>query len=72
MSPPPPSPGWSTLLTFVSNWKWPGVQGRENFQGTMIHTASWPKGFDATNKTIAVIGNGSTGVQVLPELQKGE
>lgn len=38
----------------------------------MIHTASWPEGFDSAGKTIAVIGNGSTGIQVLPELQKGE
>ena len=38
----------------------------------MIHTARWPKGFDPINKTIVVIGNGSTGIQVLPELQKGE
>ena len=40
------------------------------FQGTLIHTALWPKDFDAMDKTILVIGNGSTGIQVLPELQR--
>lgn len=62
----------SPRLTLDSNWTWPSVPGRESFQGTMIHTASWPEGFDSAGKTIAVIGNGSTGIQVLPELQKGE
>ena len=55
-----------------SNWKWPDVEGLDDFQGTLIHTARWPKDFDHTGKTIAVLGNGSSGIQVLPELQKGE
>jgi cation diffusion facilitator CzcD-associated flavoprotein CzcO len=55
-----------------SNWKWPDVQGLNDFQGSLIHTAQWPKDFDHTGKTIAVIGNGSSGIQVLPELQRGK
>lgn len=55
-----------------SNWKWPDVDGLDSFQGTLIHTARWPKDFDHSGKTIAVIGNGSSGMQVLPELQPGE
>ncbi|KAK4188533.1 hypothetical protein QBC35DRAFT_192924 [Podospora australis] len=55
----------------LNNWKWPDVEGIDTFQGTLIHTARWPKEFDHTGKTIAVIGNGSTGIQVLPELQPG-
>ena len=55
-----------------SNWKWPEVEGLDDFQGPLIHTAQWPKDFDHTGKTIAVIGNGSSGIQVLPELQRGE
>lgn len=55
----------------LNNWKWPDVEGIDNFQGTLIHTARWPKDFDHTGKTIAVIGNGSTGLQVLPEVQPG-
>jgi Predicted flavoprotein involved in K+ transport len=54
-----------------SNWKWPDVEDRKNFKGILIHTARWPKNFDHKGKTIAVIGNGSTGIQVLPELQSG-
>ncbi|KAK3906964.1 hypothetical protein C8A05DRAFT_40295 [Staphylotrichum tortipilum] len=55
----------------LNNWKWPDVEGLDDFQGTLIHTARWPKDFDHTGKTIAVIGNGSSGIQVLPELQRG-
>ncbi|KAK4170201.1 hypothetical protein QBC43DRAFT_1770 [Cladorrhinum sp. PSN259] len=55
----------------LNNWKWPDVENIDAFQGTLIHTARWPKNFDHTGKTIAVIGNGSTGLQVFPELQRG-
>ncbi|KAG7292499.1 hypothetical protein NEMBOFW57_002534 [Staphylotrichum longicolle] len=55
----------------LNNWKWPDVQGLDDFRGSLIHTANWPKDFDHTGKTIAVIGNGSSGIQVLPELQPG-
>jgi cation diffusion facilitator CzcD-associated flavoprotein CzcO len=62
----------STLTVRNSNWKWPDVEGIDTFQGRLIHTAQWPKDFDHAGKTIAVIGNGSSGIQVLPELQKGK
>ncbi len=52
-----------------SKWKWPDVPDIEKFKGTLIHTAAWPKNFDHSGKTVLVLGNGSTGVQVLPELQ---
>ncbi|KAL2135631.1 hypothetical protein VTI74DRAFT_7581 [Chaetomium olivicolor] len=55
----------------LNNWKWPGVEGLDTFQGPLIHTARWPKDFDHSGKKIAVIGNGSSGIQVLPELQPG-
>ncbi|KAK4239689.1 hypothetical protein C8A03DRAFT_13914 [Achaetomium macrosporum] len=55
----------------LNNWKWPDVEGLDTYQGRLIHTACWPKDFDHTGKTVAVIGNGSSGVQVLPELQPG-
>ncbi|KAL1841261.1 hypothetical protein VTJ49DRAFT_7263 [Mycothermus thermophilus] len=55
----------------LNNWKWPDVEGREDYQGTLIHTARWPEGLDHTGKTVIVIGNGSSAVQVVPELQPG-
>ncbi|KAJ4252917.1 hypothetical protein NW762_010823 [Fusarium torreyae] len=54
----------------LNNWKWPAIKGLHDFQGDLIHSANWPKSFGYTDKTVALIGNGSSGVQILPELQK--
>ncbi|CAJ2501024.1 Uu.00g038770.m01.CDS01 [Anthostomella pinea] len=55
----------------LNNWKWPDVPNLKSFQGDLIHTAHWPKDFDYANKTVAVIGNGSSGIQLLPAIQPG-
>ncbi|KAI3334759.1 hypothetical protein F4824DRAFT_178976 [Ustulina deusta] len=52
----------------LNNWKWPEITNLDAFQGELIHTANWPKDFDYTNKTVAVIGNGSSGIQVVPAI----
>lgn len=53
---------------FVNNWKWPTIPSREKFRGEMVHTAAWDSRVDWTNKRVAIIGNGSSGVQVLPTI----
>ncbi|KAI1849250.1 hypothetical protein JX266_005211 [Neoarthrinium moseri] len=55
----------------LNNWKWPAVKDIQAFRGNLIHTASWPKGFDCSGKRVAVIGNGATGVQIVPAIQPG-
>lgn len=60
------------VLTSDSNWKWPDVEGLRDFEGDLVHTASWPEGYDLTNKTVAVIGNGASGIQLLPAIRPGE
>jgi len=35
-----------------------------------MHSASWDHGVDLDNKTIGVVGTGSTSVQIVPQLQK--
>lgn len=61
------------MLTIdVSNWKWPDIPGLHEFKGDLVHSASWPRNFDYSDKTAAVIGNGSSGIQVLPAIQPGE
>lgn len=52
----------------ANNWKWPTIPGRESFKGDLLHTASWPKAHDFTGQTVSLIGNGSSGVQVLPHI----
>ncbi|KAI0842840.1 FAD/NAD(P)-binding domain-containing protein [Hypoxylon sp. FL0890] len=53
----------------LNNWKWPDIPNIKSFQGELVHTANWPKDFDYTNKTVAIIGNGSSGIQLLPTIQ---
>ncbi|KAK8042096.1 hypothetical protein PG993_006619 [Apiospora rasikravindrae] len=53
----------------LNNWKWPDIEGLQTFQGQLVHTASWPENFDHAGKTVAVIGNGSSGVQLVPTIQ---
>ncbi|MCY3910212.1 MAG: NAD(P)/FAD-dependent oxidoreductase [bacterium] len=49
----------------------PRFEGVDTFKGQQIHTARWPKGgIDVTGKRVGVIGTGSTGVQVIPQLAK--
>ncbi|KAH8879256.1 FAD/NAD(P)-binding domain-containing protein [Thozetella sp. PMI_491] len=55
----------------LNNWKWPNIRGLQSFSGELVHSANWPKNFDYTGKTVAVIGNGSSGVQIMPPVQKG-
>ena len=52
----------------------PAFKGLASFTGTMHHTSRWPRnGVDLTGKRVGVIGNGSTGVQLIttiaPEVQ---
>lgn len=51
-----------------NDWKWPNIQNRESFQGQLIHSAIWPSDVSLAGKTVALIGNGSTGVQILPAI----
>jgi 4-hydroxyacetophenone monooxygenase len=39
--------------------------GRDTFDGLIIHPSRWPEDLDLTGKRVAIIGNGSTGVQLL-------
>lgn len=53
----------------LNNWKWPEVNDLHEFTGDLIHTAAWPKDYDLKNKTVVVVGNGASGIQVLPAIQ---
>ena len=45
----------------------PKVPGREDFAGIAHHTGQWPaEGVDVKGKRVAVVGTGSSGVQVIP------
>lgn len=47
----------------------PEIPGLADFTGTVLHTARWQDDLDTAGKRIAVIGTGSTGVQIVSALQ---
>ncbi|KAF2094438.1 FAD/NAD(P)-binding domain-containing protein [Rhizodiscina lignyota] len=57
---------------FLSHWHWPKIDGLETFKGKRVHSAGWDHDFDYSHKRIAVIGNGSSGIQILPQMAKLE
>jgi cyclohexanone monooxygenase len=49
----------------------PRLHGLESFGGEWYHTSRWPEdGVDLAGKRVGVIGTGSTGIQVVPEVAK--
>lgn len=45
----------------------PGLDGLDGFTGAVYHSAQWPKeGADLTGKRVAIIGTGSSAVQMTP------
>ncbi|MEI5675605.1 MULTISPECIES: flavin-containing monooxygenase [unclassified Nocardioides] len=43
----------------------PDYPGMETFAGESFHTAAWPADLDLTGKRVAVVGTGSSGIQVV-------
>jgi cation diffusion facilitator CzcD-associated flavoprotein CzcO len=51
--------------------KTPEIPGLEGFEGNLINTFDWPEGHkDFSGQRVAVIGTGSSGIQVIPEIAK--
>ncbi|AHH19536.1 putative monooxygenase [Nocardia nova SH22a] len=47
----------------------PELPGLDTFEGAVVHTARWDDSIVTAGKRVAVIGSGSTGVQVVSALQ---
>lgn len=48
---------------------YPAIPGIDSFGGDVVHTARWNADLDLDGKRVAIIGNGSTGVQLTAALQ---
>ena len=49
----------------------PAVPGLETFAGEWYHTGTWPRGgVDLAGRRVGVVGTGSTGIQVIPEVAR--
>jgi cyclohexanone monooxygenase len=54
----------------LSEPKLPDIEGIEDFQGDLFHSARWDHSVDLTGKRVAVIGPAASAIQIVPELQK--
>lgn len=55
-----------TAVGILSAPQYPSAPGREAFAGPAHHTARWPReGVDVAGRRVAVIGTGSSGVQII-------
>lgn len=45
--------------------KYPDIAGLDDFSGSAFHSARWDHGVELRNRRIAVVGTGSTGVQLV-------
>ncbi|OAP62021.1 hypothetical protein AYL99_04224 [Fonsecaea erecta] len=55
----------------VNKWKWPAIEGLHSFGGKLAHSAAWDETIDTADKRVAVIGTGSSSIQMVPSLAKG-
>ena len=58
-----------TALGRFNAWRLPDYPGIDDYQGHLRHTSGWDPSFDPTGKRVAVIGNGASGIQIVPSLQ---
>lgn len=54
----------------LNAWRYPAIPGLESYKGTLVHSANWDDKLDVTDKHVGLIGNGSSGIQILPPVQK--
>lgn len=53
----------------LNAWQWPAIPGLDKYKGVLLHTANWDDTVDLKGKHVGLIGNGSSGIQVLPTIQ---
>lgn len=49
---------------------YPNIQGLSDFKGKIMHSARWDTEYKLEGKRVAIIGNGSTAAQIIPEVAK--
>ncbi|KAE8312435.1 hypothetical protein BDV41DRAFT_577625 [Aspergillus transmontanensis] len=52
----------------LNAWRYPAIPGLHDFKGQLVHSAAWDTNIDLTGKHVGLIGNGSSGIQILPAI----
>lgn len=50
--------------------KLPNIPGLDEYKGKLLHSARWDWAYDLRGKKVAIIGNGATAAQIIPEIVK--
>jgi cation diffusion facilitator CzcD-associated flavoprotein CzcO len=50
---------------FLHRKRLPWIEGMESFVGPNFHSSEWPDGLDVRGKHVAVVGSGSSGIQLV-------
>ncbi|RFU26005.1 hypothetical protein B7463_g10330, partial [Scytalidium lignicola] len=53
----------------LNAWRWPAIPGLDQYKGKLIHSANWDDSVELEGKHVGLIGNGSSGIQILPAIQ---
>ena len=56
-------------LTCRSQWKWPDLPGREAYKVQLLHSAAYDRSASFDGKRVAVIGSGSSSIQIIPAIR---
>ncbi|KAI0900874.1 FAD/NAD(P)-binding domain-containing protein [Annulohypoxylon nitens] len=59
-----------TAIGRFNAWKLPNYPGINDFKGLLRHASNWDPTFDPNGKSVAIIGNGASGIQLTANLQK--
>jgi cation diffusion facilitator CzcD-associated flavoprotein CzcO len=59
-----------SAVGFLNVPKYPDWPGREDFVGPAFHSSRWEHEHDLSGRTVALVGTGSTAVQLTPEIAK--
>ncbi|RFU36301.1 Flavin-containing monooxygenase, partial [Scytalidium lignicola] len=61
---------WQLTVGSSSTPLMPTIDGIDNFKGRRVHTGDWDDSLDWKGKRVAVIGNGSSGIQAFRAMQE--
>ncbi|OJJ01771.1 hypothetical protein ASPVEDRAFT_192049 [Aspergillus versicolor CBS 583.65] len=65
---------WCDILVngsgLLNQYRWPDIPGLHSFKGPLLHSGEWDPTVDYTGKRVAVLGTGSSAIQIIPQVQK--